>query len=800
MNTIVEMKEEKEREEAPDSFICPITGVKLIDPVILPNGKTVEREAIEEWIKKKGTCPFTRARLEIGMLIPNRDLRDLIEQFSSNYRLSNRSIPIDAGSSDATQFKDITISSSKFAGKIVTEVEIPESIGRQNIHVCVVFDKSGSMNNQVISTDSSGNKESDGTTLIDLVKQSAKSLVKMLGPNDKLSFLVFDRTCTILMNPTSMDSIGQIEAISIIDSVKGSGGTNMWDGINTALGLVKSNSADNIISKIIIFTDGVSNTTPPKGELQALIDYSEENSGYPCTMDFIGFGSGDSINTEIGYPLANVTGGKGYYISDGSMIGNVFSSLIGILLSCLDFNSKLYFSIANLDEADANKIFDVENLARAGYNPEIIDNCTISIQTGPLVYGTQRHFRIPVLVKFEEKDMKISVVKGHESIESTIKSIPKISFWKEMDSKSNFIDVLAKGFFYMKRGEFKMAENLLEKFVNDNRTSSTSMFPSMIISKPSVGLLENIIKDVSTGGEVKKAFDPTNFNKWGKHYIPLLKDAHVYEYPNNFKDVSIQGYASKILDANREAACKIFEKTPMIPTGTSTSTSTSTSRTMDPNRFGKEAGCFHGLSTVKIIDPSTDVKGPGEWNCLMCLEKTINVEDVRPGDKVFCGKKWSIVEKILVTRIATGFLNMVRVSGPYGEWIGTPNHPVKVKDADEWIHPKKLGSVEYIKCNATYSFLFKDRNPSLYVNGIESVSLAHGLKGDVVEHDFFGEEEIVKSMEKIEEIMGYHDIVTVEQNWFNRNEIGMISEIHPYSDKNGLDDLLMTKKWHCSNC
>ena len=57
----VTSKEIKEASyEAPDSFYCPITGELMIDPVILPVGRTVERGAIVEWINKKGTCPFTR--------------------------------------------------------------------------------------------------------------------------------------------------------------------------------------------------------------------------------------------------------------------------------------------------------------------------------------------------------------------------------------------------------------------------------------------------------------------------------------------------------------------------------------------------------------------------------------------------------------------------------------------------------------------------------------------------------------------------------------------------------------------
>jgi len=62
-----------------DQFICPITGVTMIDPVIDREGNTYEREAITEWIQLKGTSPITRNYISVYDLTPNRALRDAIE-------------------------------------------------------------------------------------------------------------------------------------------------------------------------------------------------------------------------------------------------------------------------------------------------------------------------------------------------------------------------------------------------------------------------------------------------------------------------------------------------------------------------------------------------------------------------------------------------------------------------------------------------------------------------------------------------------------------------------------------------
>jgi len=62
------------------SFYCPITGDVMTDPVIDRDGITYERSAIEDWIRKSGKSPVTRSTIFITDLIPNRSLRDAIEE------------------------------------------------------------------------------------------------------------------------------------------------------------------------------------------------------------------------------------------------------------------------------------------------------------------------------------------------------------------------------------------------------------------------------------------------------------------------------------------------------------------------------------------------------------------------------------------------------------------------------------------------------------------------------------------------------------------------------------------------
>lgn len=59
----------------PEDFLCPITREMMIDPVVIADGHTYERNAIEEWLVRKHTSPMTNQELVYEAIIPNHALR-----------------------------------------------------------------------------------------------------------------------------------------------------------------------------------------------------------------------------------------------------------------------------------------------------------------------------------------------------------------------------------------------------------------------------------------------------------------------------------------------------------------------------------------------------------------------------------------------------------------------------------------------------------------------------------------------------------------------------------------------------
>lgn len=64
------------------SFYCPITGDIMTDPVGTSSGSTFERKAIEKWLALgNSSCPLTKTALSKSSLLPNKTLRQSIEEW-----------------------------------------------------------------------------------------------------------------------------------------------------------------------------------------------------------------------------------------------------------------------------------------------------------------------------------------------------------------------------------------------------------------------------------------------------------------------------------------------------------------------------------------------------------------------------------------------------------------------------------------------------------------------------------------------------------------------------------------------
>lgn len=68
-------------DEIKQNLECGISGSYFRDPVITPQGYTIEKSTIINWLNNSKKCPYTKAKLTKDELVSNKNIKNAINFF-----------------------------------------------------------------------------------------------------------------------------------------------------------------------------------------------------------------------------------------------------------------------------------------------------------------------------------------------------------------------------------------------------------------------------------------------------------------------------------------------------------------------------------------------------------------------------------------------------------------------------------------------------------------------------------------------------------------------------------------------
>jgi len=332
-----------------EMFICPITAEFMVDPVVDPEGNSYERVAIETWLARHGTSPITRKPLRVSDLAPNRALKEAIEQERRRVapvQESKRSESKSESKMDVQAKADHSAASSPLPpaniSMVFSHTAVDQALAmvsvttadlniRGPIDVCCVVDISGSMNNEA----EANGLESNGLSILDIVKHAVKTIINSLTNNDRLSLVSFSNSAKVVFPLIQMTEAGKARAMTDLESLAPMGMTNLWDGLKQGLQCLSEGNSDRGFkgnSAVFLLTDGEPNIDPPRGILPMLKLTKEKSGGdFPGTICTFGFGY--SLNSILLRSIAIEGRGNYAFIPDSGFVGTAFVHALGKMLS-----------------------------------------------------------------------------------------------------------------------------------------------------------------------------------------------------------------------------------------------------------------------------------------------------------------------------------------------------------------------------------------------------------------------------------------------------------------------------------
>lgn len=550
--------------------------------------------------------------------------------------------------------------------------------------------------------------------VLDLVKHAVRTVITSLRPQDEVALVSFSTNARVVAPFTPTTDAGKGQLISAVNGLEVDASTNMWAGIAESFKLLQDarqrTPRGTVVERTFFFTDGV----PSYGctDVMGPLEKFDRERGIPGSLYTFGFGN--KLDSGLLSALASRARGLFHYISDGQLLGSIFTAALANLLTACATEVTMTIHTRTPDDivlhlptgscsAQEDKVTARLPDMRIGQNADI-------------VFTTRPGTEVVVEISYYSGDIE-----------------PVCLYLMDVDSAPTNRVVL----------EHVLRTESAEHFV---KLSQMAEFAQEHYWKPHdldafIGRVRAALPCLAQDWDVQVRQAATSYTStWGPHFLRSLAFAHWFQACTNFKDPGVQKYAGDVFRRVRDDVNVTFNTVDVpvirIPDSVKRAAEAQGRPIPTPPRLNVERAlnsranpCFAEGCTIK-----TAKRGK------------ICIEDLCAGDEVVTLKGVSRVTCILKT-IVTGCGQAFCVSET-GLRI-TPYHPIL--EGDEWVFPQSLYKVQEIpSVKAIYSVLLENGG-EVCVNETWALTLAHGNDAGSAYHPYFGTPKVVEDMKKHED-------------------------------------------------
>ena len=670
-------------------FICPITGEIMQRPVIAcAEGHIFDERAIAQWASAHGSCPTCRQQL-VPHFILNRALLQQITDY-----LAVNPMPVPPNPTPA--FKD---------GAVTCRADIMEESGKTFLHVQVETDPLGPRQGTVyiLGLDNSGSMselaDPDSTeslfTRMDLVYHTVNTAAAMMTEYDSLALVSFSATAKTVMEPTLMNAAGKAKMKMMLATILPDGMTNIDAAIREMMSIANRPEMDgrNIVAALL--TDGAETVKPsPSGTVAALSRIQMRNQWNLST-----FGFGYQLDSLLLAKLAEMGGGIDGFIPDVSMVGTVFINFIATAATTGCRNAELSVKVNGIES---------------------------KMNTGLLSIGHPRDFYFQVIA-----GSTLSV-----SVNGSAPVVPVGAASDFVKTRKLYMDLLQMAIQFAEARKTDIAADTLATLVSKMGGS---------ICPQTQALLLDVKSDDSSEGQIGMA--PHHWARWGAHYSrSYLRTVLQRGCRLNFKDPGslVHGKHHLFEEIVAHGEEQFVSIVPPEPTGYKQGMTQQQVASVRQNtgayiasssRAAYSGGCFAGHVRILAWDPAAQVY----------YRKPIS--EVHPGEFVWTMHGKAKVEVFVTCGSKNPQQMMSSVKGKDGVCLLTPYHPYMNKDG-AWVTGRDTVGDEPMTISTVYNLVL-DKGHIVDMEGVFCCTLAHGMRGPVIAHDFFGTSAVVNAMKRL---------------------------------------------------
>ncbi|PGH15567.1 hypothetical protein AJ79_02349 [Helicocarpus griseus UAMH5409] len=613
--------------------------------------------------------------------------------------------------------------------------------------IVLCIDVSGSMDTSapLPTTDETGKREETGLTVLDLTKHAARTIIETLNEDDRLGVVVFSNNAEVVYGISNMDEKNKKEALKVVEALRPLSLTNLWHGLRMGLKeLDRAEPRPQNIQALYVLTDGIPNHMCPKQGYVFKLRHKlrKQTDRLPLIHTF---GFGYDIRSGLLQSIAEVGGGSYSFIPDAGMIGTVFVHAIANLYTTYATEAKVVLHTSGSVELTQ----DEGSKTGLELDEETAKGDNIIVNVGNLQYGQSRDIVLLIKIATGEKvtaraELTYKTYNSEGSFKSVISNEQMLSQTTNLPAHVASYHLTRARICALIRSIYPMRPdeeytNLVTNDLEEPRKCLDNIIQDLkklgYTDEENVSLLRDLAGE-DPEGQIRLSISTNqNYNKWGRHYLLSLLNAHTRQICNSFKDPGPLEYSknSPFFCRCREELDEYFDNLPapkpsIVTRGVDGSIKQHPKYSM--SRYNSRNNpCFAGHCHIRLTE------GNG----------SIPIRNLRVGIEVWTPRGPRRVRAILATTVGNATLCNI------GLLSITPWHPIQT--AWGWAFPSDVADEHTSFTGKVYSVLLDpSSDPDAHAIMVEEhvcVSLGHGIQSgdDARSHAFFGNySSVVKSL------------------------------------------------------
>jgi Ca-activated chloride channel homolog len=179
----------------------------------------------------------------------------------------------------------------------------PAARPRVPVNAVLILDRSGSMRG----------------VKIERAREAARSLVEVLGPQDRIAIVEFSSDASVLVSSTAVSADARDRALAAVEALEVGGGTNMAKAFDAGAPELARGRAHGRVDKVFLASDGQANEGI--ADRAGLLALARRDFGSATLSTF---GIGNDYDEDLMSALAAQAGGRARYIDSPRMLAAAF--------------------------------------------------------------------------------------------------------------------------------------------------------------------------------------------------------------------------------------------------------------------------------------------------------------------------------------------------------------------------------------------------------------------------------------------------------------------------------------------